>query len=483
MYHKYLFLLIFFSYLQGCATWPAYERPKSDLPAAWHGALGEGAAVLRLPVGERWWTLYGDSALDALVAEAFEHNRDLALAAARVDEARALSRVADSRQYPSVDATAQRDRSRASEVAPIPIPADALERNSYRAQVNVAYEIDLWGRLRGAGDAARAELLATQAARETVRLALGADVVRAYFTLRALDEQIAVTRRSLALREDNLGMQRVRNTAGLTSDFQLRQLEAEVSAAKAQLPALERSRTAEELALAVLLGRSPRAITESSVARRADNKGSGSPEASPPLSPLVPLAPEGLPSDLLLRRPDIVQAEQRLIAANARIAVARSAMFPRISLTSYLGSESRQLGDLFSGPALIWQLAFGLAQPIFQAGRLQSEIAAVRAREQQALAQYQKTLQEAFREVRQALSAQTRAREIFAAETARSDALRDTLRLARIRYENGLVSQLEVIDAERNLLAAELNRLDALRAQRVAVADLVRALGGGWSEK
>jgi len=467
MKHKYLFLLCFLSTLSGCSVWPAYQQPKSELPAAW-----QGAPAPTLPIGERWWTLFDDKALDALVAEAFEHNRDLALAAARVDEARALARVADSQRYPSLDATAQRDRTRSSEVAPIPIPASALERNSYRAQLNVAYEVDLWGRLRGAGNAARAELLATEAARDTVRVALAADVVRSYFTLQALDEQMAATRRTLSLREDNLKLQRVRHKAGLLGDYQLRQLEAEVAAAQAQLPALQRERTSQALALAVLLGRSPRAITETGVTLGEDRS------VMPP-----PLAPEGLPSDLLLRRPDIVQAEQRLMAQHARIAVARAALFPRISLTGYLGSESRALSDLFSGPSLIWQLAAGVAQPIFQAGRLQGEIEAVKAREQQALAQYQKAVQEAFREVQQALSAQTRAREVFEAESARADALKDTLRLARIRYDNGLVSQLEVIDAERNLLAADLNRADALRARRVAVADLVRALGGGWRAK
>lgn len=464
---KYLFLMVLLSAVQGCTIQSPYRRPASELPAAWNAGAAQS-----LTVGERWWTLYNDTALDALMAEAFQHNRDLALAVARVDEARALSRVADSQLYPSVDASAQRDRTRSSEVAPIPIPASALERNSYRAQLNVSYEVDLWGRLRGAGNAARAELLATEAARDTVRVALGADVVRAYFTLMALDEQIAATQRTLALRDDNLKLQRVRHNAGLIGDFPLRQLEAERAAAQAQLPALQRERTAQELALAVLLGRSPRAIIESAMPVAVDRN------VAPP-----PVTPEGLPSDLLLRRPDIVQAEQRLMAVNARVAVARAAMFPRISLTGYLGGESRSLSDLFSGPALIWQLAFGLAQPIFQAGRLQGEVEAAKAREQQALVQYQKAVQEAFREVQQALSAQTRAREVFEAESARTDALRDTLRLARIRYDNGLTSQLELIDAERNLLASDLNRADALRARRVAVADLVRALGGGWGGK
>lgn len=475
--YKYLILFNFlFSmvWLNGCTIWPAYERPQSDLPAAWRDAPAQGLGVLQ--AGERWWTLYNDAALDALLSEAYQHNRDLALAAARVAEARALTRVADSQLYPSVDAQALVDRTRSSEVGANPIPADFLERSSHRAQINVSYELDFWGRLRGGSNAARAELLATQAAHETVRIALAADVVRSYFTLTALDEQVAATRRALALREDNLRLQRVRHKAGLIGDFQLRQLEAEVAAAQAQLPALERARSAEEAALAVLLGRSPRAIIEAAVPRAVPNgMRSADKNDAPP-----PVVPEGLPSDLLARRPDIVQAEQRLIAANARIAVARAAMFPRIALTGYLGSESRQLTDLFSGPALIWQLAAGLAQPIFQGGRTQAEMDAAKAREAQALAQYQKALQESFREVRQALAAQTRSREVFDAESARVAALTDTLRLARIRFENGLASQLEVIDAERNLLAAQLNRVDALRAQRVAVADLVRSLGGGW---
>lgn len=464
---KYLILLyiLFLSAgLNGCAIWPGYQRPQTELPGAWRDAPTQG-----LSVGERWWTLYNDGALDALLAEAYQHNRDLALAAARVDEARALARAADAERYPVVDARAQADRTRASEMGPFPVPANFIERSAYRAQINVSYELDFWGRLKGGSNAARAELLASEASHDTVRIALAAQVVRSYYTLMALDEQVETTRRALALREDNLKLQRVRHKAGLIGDFQLRQLEAELAAAQAQVPALERARTAEEGALAVLLGRSPRAIIESTMARGIDKQ-----EAPPPV------VPEGLPSDLLARRPDIVQAEQRLIAANARIAVARAGLFPRIALTGYLGSESRQLSDLFSGPALIWQVAASLTQPIFQAGRLQSEVEAVKAREQQALAQYQKALQESFREVRQALSAQTRSREVFDAETARVASLRDTLRLARIRHDNGLSSQLEVIDAERSLLAAELNRIDALRDRRTAVADLVRALGGGW---
>lgn len=452
--------------LAGCAIAPKYERPAAELPQAWPQSEIAGKAA---PM-QRWWAVYGDPALDRLMDEALAHNQDLARAAARVDEARALLDAADAARMPSVEAAAQRDRTRSSPRSSTPLPPNVpLERNSYRAQVNVAYEIDLWGRLRSTSEAARAQLLASEAAQETVRLTLTAEIVRSYYALIALDRQVETTRRTLALREQNLGLQKVRNTAGLVGDFDLRQLEAEVAAAQAQLPALERSRAAEELALSVLLGRSPRAITEGAVERAADS-------GEPP----VPVVPAGLPSDLLLRRPDIVEAEQQLIAANAQIAVARAALFPRIQLTGFLGTESASLGDLLSAPARIWQLAFALAQPIFQGGRLTAEIEAVRARERQALARYQKTLQEAFREVREAIVAQDRAREIHEAENARVAALAESVRLARIRYEAGRSSQIEVIDAERNLLAAELARVDALRARRAAVADLVKALGGGW---
>jgi len=450
----------------GCAAGPIYQRPAVKLPEAWRDVPPQGQHA----PADRWWAFYADPALDRLVDEALARNRELALAAARVEEARALLQVADSAFIPSIDAEFQRDRTRSSGRSSVPLPPGVpLERNSYRGQINVAYEADVWGRLRSASDAARAELLATRAAQETVRITLTAQVVQSYFSLKALDAQIDATRRALALRGRTLELQKVRNEAGLIGDFDLRQIEAEVAAARAQIPGLERSRAAEELALAVLLGRSPRAIVNETVRPDADR-------GEPP--PAV--VPEGLPSDLLLRRPDVVQAEQQLIAANARIAAARAALFPRIALTGYLGTESASLGNLFSAPARIWQLAFALAQPIFQGGRLQAEVEVVRARERQALAQYQKTLQEAFREVREAIIRQDRSRAAFEAEGERVKALEDTVRLARIRYDNGRASQLEVIDAERNLLQAQLNRIDALRAQRAAVADLVKALGGGW---
>lgn len=451
--------------LAGCVSLaPEYERPAADLPAAWGAPAGATPAP-----GERWWTLFGDPALARLVDEALAYNQDLKLAVARVDEARALARIADAERYPAFDASGAADRSRRSESTASQFPPGTPVTNeNYRATLNTSYELDLWGRIRNASEAARAELLATQAAQETVRLTVASDVAQSYFSLVALDAQIVATERLLKLRLDDLDLQKVRYRQGLIAEFDLKQLEAEVASNRAELPTLQRSRDVEEAALTVLLGRSPRAVMESRVQPTA--------EAPPP--PLV--VPEGLPSDLLLRRPDLAEAEQRLISANAQIGVARAQLFPTIKLTGYLGSESASLSDLFTGPAGIWQLAAGLTQPIFQGGRLFGEVEATEARQRQAVAQYQKAVQNAFRDVRQALARQTRSREIFDAEGERIAALQDTLRLARIRYDLGISSQLEVLDAERNLLRAVVSREAALRDQRNAVTDLVRALGGGW---
>jgi multidrug efflux system outer membrane protein len=463
-------LALVFCVVAGCASLSDYQRPELALPAQWTGAgpLPTGAAIT-----ERWWTLFSDATLDRLVAEALAHNTDLAVAVARVDEARALVDVSAAELWPSVDATVLRSRTRFSESTDTPLPPGTPVTSTVnRAALNVSYELDLFGRLRNATAAARAQLLATQAAQETVRIGLTADVVSGYYGLIALDSQVAATRRSLELRERDLALQRIRYKAGLIGDFELRQREAEVAAARAQLPALERDRSTQELALALLLGRAPRALLEENVARTDEN------ETSPPV-----VVPEGMPSELLLRRPDLLQAEQQLVAANAQLAAARAAFFPRIPLTGFIGSESASLSDLFTGPARIWTVGAAAIQPIFQGGRLRGERDAAQAREQQALAQYRAAVQSAFLEVRQAVITQDRAREIYEAEGERMSALTDTLRLARVRYDNGLASQLEVLDAERNLLQAELNRIAALRDRRIAVVDLIRALGGGWSSE
>ncbi|HEX6268042.1 MAG TPA: efflux transporter outer membrane subunit [Burkholderiales bacterium] len=448
--------------LAACATQPAYERPAVELPESWK------QAAPRFAEDGRWWRIYEDAALEALIQESFRTNADLLIAAARVDEARGILGEARSFLLPSVDAQASASRQQISTRTAVAPPGIPREHSSYRGTLNLSYEVDLFGRLRSNVQAARAELAASEAAREAVRLALAAQVAKSYFALRSFEQQVVLTRETLKLREDSLRLQRRRRQAGVIGDYELRQLEAEAAAARAQLPGLEQARELEEVALQVLLGRNPREVVESGVKTKAVQEE----------EPGAPVLPSGLPSELLLRRPDLVEAEQRLAAANARVAVARAEIFPSIALTAALGSESAALSSLFSGGAALWTVAAALTQPIFSGGRTEARTAAAEARERAVLAQYQQAVRVAFSEVRTALVAQTRARESYQAESERAAALADTLRLARLRYDNGIASQLEVLDAERGLLAARIARIEALRAHREAVADLFRALGG-----
>jgi multidrug efflux system outer membrane protein len=446
----------------GCTVQPKYEPPAVELPEAWQ------QSAPRFAEDGRWWRIYQDPSLETFVDEAFKSNADLVVAAARVDEARAVLGEAQSFLLPSVDAQGSASRQRISTRTAVAPPGVPREYSSYRGTLNVSYELDLFGRLRAGAEAARAELAASEASRDAVRLALAAQVAKSYYALRSFEAQVRLTRQTLELREEALGLQRKRRNAGVIGDYELRQLEAEAAAARAQLPGLEQSREREEVALQVLLGRSPKAIFESDLSRAE-----GQDDRLVP-----PVVPGGLPSELLLRRPDLVEAERRLAAANARIAVARAEMFPSIALTGFLGSESASLSNLFSGPAGVWQIAAAVTQPIFSGGRLEARTEGAQARERALVAQYQQAVRTAFGEVRNALVAQRRAREIYDAETERANALAETLRLARLRYQSGIASQLEVMDAERGLLDARAARIDALRAHREAVADLFRALGG-----
>jgi multidrug efflux system outer membrane protein len=447
----------------GCVDPVKYERPTVELPETWK------ETAPRFAEDGRWWRIYDDALLDAVVDEALSKNGDLLVAAARVDQARGLVGEANSFFWPSVDAQAGISRQQVSTRTAQSFPGFPNEFTNHRAVLNVSYELDLFGRLRANAAAARAELESSEAAREAVRVALAAQVARSYFSLRALDEQVDLTRRTVMLREQALALQRRRLQGGVISQFELRQLEAEAAVVRAQLPPLQRDRDREEVALSVLLGRTPKSVFEEKITiKQAFDE-----------SPGPPVVPSGVPSELLLRRPDLVNAERQLAAANARVAVARSEMFPSISLTAFLGSESQALSNLFAGgPAATWQIAAGLTQPIFQGGRLRARRDQAEALERAVLEQYQQAIRNAFGEVRAALIVQTRARESYEAESARVAALSESLRLARLRYENGVASQLDVLDAERGLLAAQIARVDALRAHRAAVADLFRALGG-----
>lgn len=452
----------------GCITLgPDYARPDIDVPDAW-------PLHLRTEAGSReqdGWREYQDPVLDALIEEALEHNVDLQLAMARMDEAAAALGLVRADQLPTMTVTADAFRTRGSQEAVFGLPPgiDPVY-NNLLGSVNASYEIDLWGKFRRASEAARADLLATAHSRDAVRLTLIAEVARGYFNLRALDAQAEVTRRTVETRRASLELQRIRWTAGEISELEYRQVEAETAAAEAILPDLEARIARQETALSVLLGRSPRAIVNEPPKRGAAIETLSAP----------PVVPSGLPSELLGRRPDLREAEERLIAANARIGQAKAAYFPSISLTGLLGVESATLANLFTGPAKIWQVSASAAQLIFDGGRTGSRVAAARAREQQALAIYRSAIQNAFRDTLDALVAQRKAREIYEAEETRVGAHRRALALARLRYDNGVSSLLDVLDAERGLLDAEFKRIEARRAQLSAGADLYKALGGGW---
>lgn len=445
-----------------------FEQPAPVLPENW--ASAEGASQTS-KAGENWWELFNDPTLDALVDEAQQHNHDIAAAAARILEAEAALGMTEADHYPIITANGTGSRTGISEATATPLFGGMPRyQNNARITLNASYEADIWGKYRRASDAARAQLLGAQAAQETVKLTLTAEVAQQYFNLLAVDAQVAVIRTQLQTRGDSLALLKLRYKEGVTSEYEVRQAEAEEAAVKSQLASALKSQENLESALAILLGRSPRDVMEGKVER-------GSAAAMQAL-----WVPDGLPSDLLLRRPDIREAEQKLLAEDAKIAVARAEFFPSISLTAYLGSESATLGKLFTGPAGIFQFALGLSQPIFNAHRLQFSVKAAEARREQAIAAYQKAVASAFGDVRNALSAQTAARDVLQAETARVTALVDAQHLANLRYQGGVSSRLEVLDADRQLLQAQLAKVDAENAQRVAVVGLFKALGGGWQQ-
>jgi len=454
--------------LSGCnLLQTTHEKPTPLLPEAWNatsqGVTQAGAA------GERWWGLFKDPVLDALIDEALQHNHDVEAAAARIQEAEAALGITDADRYPIVTVNGGGNHKGVSEVTAMPLFSGmSRQQNNARLTIDASYELDVWGKYRRASDAARAQLLAARAGRETVLLTLTADVTQQYFNLQAADQQVAVISDVLKSRQDSLDLLRVRIKNGVGSDYEVRQAEAEEAAVRSQLSGALKSQENLESVLAILLGRSPRDVMTGKVTR-------GEVAALDTL-----WVPEGLPSDLLLRRPDIREAEQNLLAEDAKIDAARAEFFPTISLTSYLGFESATLAKLFTGPAGIFQFALGFAQPIFNAKRLDFSVKATEARRAQALAAYKKSVANAFGDVRNALNAQSAGRDMLKAESERVAALLETQRLANVRYEGGVSSRLEVLDADRQVLQARLAKIDAENAQRAAVISLFKALGGGW---
>ncbi|MBI5256727.1 MAG: efflux transporter outer membrane subunit [Burkholderiales bacterium] len=445
--------------LAACAVPPRapQDPPVLELPA--------GTAVSLAP---GWWQRFGDPHIDALVEEALAHNRDLARLMARIDEARAVLRGAQAERWPVVAASLGGARQRVTETGAVPLGGASPVATDVRAALNVSYELDLWQRVASASAAARAELLAGEFARDTLRTALAAQVVQAYAALQSLDAQIGVYRTLLQSQREGLRLQGLRQAAGELAELDYRQLEAELLASEQQLPRLERARGEAERALGLLLGRSPQALLAQGV-QRADSA-----------TAAAAGVPEGLPSDLLLRRPDVQASEARLRAAGARMDVARAAYFPSITLSGSVGRESAALSRLFDGPSLIWSAAASLTQPIWNGGRIEAQHQAAQARRLQAELDYRDSVAQAFKEAHDALAAHGEALATLGHALRRAEALQRAATLTRLRTEGGESSRLQLIEAERAALAAQLQAHDARRAVVAAQAELFRALGGGW---
>ncbi len=440
---------------------PDYVRPTYQLPQAFPEAGSAPGAAVRAD----WWTLYGDARLNELVASAFERNSDVRLAVARIEEADANLREANATFLPQIDLNAVPARSRISTTQATPIPASVpVVRNNVRLSATTSFELDFWGRLRRGVEAVRAQALGTRYAKDVVTLSLAGLTAQAYFSVRSLDAQIEATKATLASRDEALTYVRNRARGGIASDLDVGQAESARADSAAQLKDLVRQRALAEHQLATLTGRLDLTLPG------GDLMG----------LPVPPLPPAGLPSGLLERRPDIRQAEQALVSANAQIGVAKAAMLPTISLTGADGWESKALSSLIQGTSAIWSLGFALTLPIFDAGRYEARTDAAIARQHQAIAAYQKAIETGFREVADALS---NAQQSTAAEDdyrVRVEAARKTLRLAKLRYEAGYSAYLEVLDAQRTANDAELAFVRNRQLRLSASVDLMKALGGGW---
>ncbi len=450
--------------LAGCAvTQPV--PPKYDLPP------GQATAAQN-ELLEHWWTAFNDPVLDALVEEAFSGNWDIKIALSRIDAARSQILLAQSYLFPSVDLNGNGTRSRVSARTSPPLPAGTqLASNDFGLSVGLSYELDIWGKYRAGLLAATNDLAASRYYNEAVRIAVAADVASAYFRLRAADAERKVLRDTLELRTETVRLQRDRFEGGLIGEYDLRSAEAERSAVVADLARNDQAVAQLEAAVATLTGRSPRAVFTPEVARGASIDDVTA----------VPALPSGLPSGLLERRPDIRRGEALLASSDLRIQEARANYFPSITLTGAYGFESAVLSSLFSPAAAIWNIGLGLTQPLLGLKNIEAQVELATARREEVTAQYAQTVQVAFREVHDALAANRSARDVLAAETDRRNQIAKAYEVAMLRYDAGRTSFLEVIDAQRQLLAAETLRIGAARDAKLSIVDFAKALGGGWS--
>jgi len=449
------------SLLAGCAVGPDYQRPQLAVPEGFYGEerAAEARSSAAVVADVAWWEVFDDPTLSALVEEAVRNGFQARLAAARVLEARARFGIARSAFYPGVDYRGGVQRVRPDQTVN---PSGAAE-TVWSAEAVFSWELDVWGRIRRLNEAARAEYLATEEARRGVLLSLASDVAMAYLELRELDQELEIASRSTAAFQDTFDLFNRRLEGGAASALETARAQASLSQVAAQIPEIRRAIVARENQISLLLGRNPAPIAR---------------DARPMTLP--PDVPAGLPSALLERRPDIREAEQLLISANAGIGVAKADFFPRLSLTGLLGNVSLELGDLFS-EGHTWSLGAGLLGPIFQGGRVRRGYEAARARWEQARVRYEAVVANAFGEVSRALVDRTELVETERQRTQAVAAYQEAVRLAGIRYNAGRSAYFEVLESQQQLFPAEISLAQTRRARLVAVVNLYRALGGGWS--
>ncbi len=455
--------------LTGCAVGPNYERPNVPAPTTFRAPdplpPDQAASLADL----KWFEVFKDPELQRLVRTGLAQNYDLRDAVARVEQARANLGVTRSNQIPQLGASGELNFTRLSRDGAFPLPAGFVQnqnRNWGQASLNLlSFELDLWGRLRRATEAARANLLSADENRKAVVTTLVSDVATAYFNLRELDYELDISTSTLATRRDSLQLTKDRQTGGVATLLDQRQAEQLVETAAETIPSLQQQIEQTENQISLLLGQNPATVARGKTLTDQE---------------FPPDVPAGLPSALLERRPDIRAAEQNLIAANAQIGVAKAAYFPQISLTAALGGQSSQLSTLFAGPKSVYNFTPQITQPIFSAGKLKSNVKLAEAQKESALAQYEKAIQTAFVEVSNALIAHQRERESRIHQQALVVALEDRKRLSYMRYRGGVDTQLNALDSDRDLFQAELTLAQLKRNEILSVVQLYKALGGGW---
>jgi multidrug efflux system outer membrane protein len=468
--HFWLAILILCSaVLTGCAVGPNYKRPIVNIPGTYRGSTPEQAAAPASGTAssslgdEKWWDVFQDKELQALIRAALKNNYDVRIAATRVLQARAQLGITRADQLPSVGAGGNIASQQSPTIGPIP----AYEITQGQLTASAAYNFDFWGKYRRATQAARANLLANEWAQEEVKGTLVADLATAYFELRELDLELEISKRTFRSRSESLQLTQTLEQHGINSLLDVRQSEQLVYTAATEIPDFERQIAQQENAISILLGNNPGDVPR------------GLRLTEQPHSPEVPV---GIPSSLLERRPDIREAEQNLIAANAEIGVARAAYFPQISLTGAAGYESPALTNLFSGPAGIWTMVASVSQPIFEGGRLKSNVRLAEAQHEQMLLTYEQTIQGAFRDVSNGLIAYQKDREFRIQQEHLVESAQDAARLSEVRFKAGTTDYLEVLTNETNSFSAELGLAQAQANELITLVQIYQALGGGWQQ-